>query len=133
MSMIAGAALREGTPPRAAARGSSLRHLHRQKETSDRMPLLIFKMIGAGRAKRGRPLFYDDQGWPRKARPNSSLRSSTNCRALRCNHAVVSRAAVLSGTSTSKKRQVYTCLFLLVEMIRLELTTYTLRTYRSTG
>ena len=68
MSMIAGATLREGTPPRAAARGSSLRHLHRQKETSDRMPLLIFKMIGAGRAKRGRPLFYDDQGWPRKAR-----------------------------------------------------------------
>lgn len=43
------------------------------------------------------------------------------------------RAAVLSGTSTSKKRQAYTCLFLLVEMIRLELTTYTLRTYRSTG
>lgn len=98
MSMIAGAALREGTPPRAAAFSSGA-------------------TFGSGD-------FFGLS--PRTATFSNTVSRAQSCRRF-------PRAAVLSGTSTSKKRQAYTCLFLLVEMIRLELTTYTLRTYRSTG
>ena len=98
MSMIAGAALREGTPPRAAAFSSGA-------------------AFGSGD-------FF---------RPFAAHSDFFRYRIPRAIMPPFPRAAVLSGTFTSKKRQAYTCLFLLVEMIRLELTTYTLRTYRSTG
>ena len=57
---------------------------------------------------------------------SSSLRSNTNSRGL-C------LAGWILHNPIHQKNRPKRRLFLVVEMIRLELTTYTLRTYRSTG